>query len=141
MPTGVPEEVYDEVYRLAMLITESVAEADEEAEEFYYEQIRSYCLNEIDSGRELAFLWETLGDFTRDHETAMKYYERALEVAERNVAPSHSILISMGERYLQEGRRDLAKEYLTAGLKQAFYAEDGEMIARADEALHRLSDN
>ncbi|MGQ0657100.1 MAG: hypothetical protein ACT4NU_03240 [Chromatiales bacterium] len=134
-----PEEVYEEVYRLATLIAQAVSEADDEAEEFYYEQLRDYCLKEIDADRELPFLWETLGDFTREHRTAMRYYERALEVAERDSAPSHSILIAMGERYVLDGNRTLGREYLEAGFRQAFSVGDAEMSARADNALHRLT--
>lgn len=138
MPRGVSEEVYQEVYRLAMLIAQAVSEADDDAEEFYYERLQDYCQIEFEAGGERAFLWETLGDFSRDHGTAMEYYRRALAIAEREGSPSHGILIAMGERHVLNGDRTLGREYLQAGLKQAFAFGDADMISRADEALYRL---
>ncbi len=138
MPRGVSEEVYQEVYRLAMLIAQAVSEADDDAEELYYEQLRAYCQIEFDAGREGAFLWQTLGDFTRDHGTAMEYYGQALAIAEREGLPSHGILIAMGERHVLNGNRTVGREYLQAALKQAFAFGDTDMISRADDALYRL---
>ena len=136
----VPQDIYDEIYRLASQLKDIAMEGNPETTSAYYEQLKDYCMEQVDQGNEYAFIWEMLGDFTDDFDGAIKYYERALEVCKRDDEPDYSVLIAIGERYLDDGQKDAARAYLTAGLKKAFAESDEDMILRADDLLNELAD-
>lgn len=139
MDADIPQEIYDELLRLATQLKEVAMEGNPETTAEHYEQLKDYCLAQIDEDRDYAFIWETLGDFTDDFDGAVKYYERALEISARDGEPDYSVLIALGERYLDNGQKDMARSYLSAGLKKAFSENDEEMILRADDLLNELS--
>ena len=140
MDAQVPQEIYDEILRLATQLKDVAMEGNPETAAAYYEQLKDYCFEQIDQGQEYAFIWEMLGDFTDDMDGALKYYERAMEICQRDGEPDYSVLIAIGERYLDNGQNEMARSYLTAGLKKAFAENDEDMILRADDLLNEMAE-
>ncbi|HTT08526.1 MAG TPA: hypothetical protein VMH34_07030 [Gammaproteobacteria bacterium] len=138
MPEPLPQYIHDRIFDLATAMKDASERGDPAMTEECYEEMRDYCLALIDEGRECAFLWETLGDFTREDDQALQFYERALSCAEHDKEAVHDILIAMGERYSDKKSYALARELLSRGLRLAFAAGDTDMAARADVLLGEL---
>ncbi|GEM_PF-3279607 len=138
MPQPLPQYVQDRIFDLATAMKDASEQGDAAATAECYEEMRDYCLTLIHEGYECAALWETLGDFTRDDEQALKFYDRALACAGRDKEDIHGILIAMGERHADNRRHELARELLSRGLHLAVAAGDADMVARADVLLSEL---
>lgn len=133
-----PEYIVNRIVTLATEMKDASLAGDADQIDERYEELKDYCFELIDEGKECAIIWETLGDFTREEDAALEYYQQALAVAERDGESTHSVLIAIGERHADSGRVELARDFLGRGLQAAFAAGDPEMVARADTLLSEL---
>jgi hypothetical protein len=135
---ALPDYIVNRLVELATDLKDASLGDDPVLAEECYEELKDYCFDLINEGKECALVWETLGDFTRDGDSALEYYAQALAVADRDGEPTHSILIAIGERHSDSGRLDLARDFLGRGLHGATVAGDQDMLVRADILLAEL---
>lgn len=138
MRDPLPSYVHERLYDLAESMKDAHESATPEELEECYDELRGYCMALINEGMECALLWEVLGDFTRDDERALKFYECGLAAAEGDEEPVYSILVGMGERHANRELYGEARELLSRGLQLAVAAGDSAMATRADVLLSEL---
>ncbi len=107
---ALPQDVYDEVLRRSVALTNLRLQHDEQAQQETYIALRAFCEDTARSGRDHPFLWETLADFSRDAREAIALYLRALALAAQ-LAPGDvdgSTHFALALRYQDVGESDLA---------------------------------
>jgi tetratricopeptide (TPR) repeat protein len=134
----IPEDIYDQVAELVHDIVDATYAEDSELIAKSYEALRSYCVKQMMRGKNHPFLPETLADFTEDHESAIRLYKQALELAERTQNQTHTILLSLAERYRDLGLTSEEKTCLEAAYQDAVSMGDGEDIEKAAALLNEF---
>lgn len=108
-----PPDIHEHVLDLcAELVNASIA-GDVAGQWRIYNELAAYGDAVAAQGRDHAFLWETLGDFTADHRAALQHYSRALELAERHAATEYeaSVCLAMARRHADLDERGEASAY------------------------------
>lgn len=113
---ALPQDVYDEVLRRSVVLTNLRLQHDENAQQEAYIALRAFCEDTARSGRDHPFLWETLADFSRDAREAIALYLRSLALAAQ-LAPEGvdgSTHFALAMRYQDIGASDLAYQHALA---------------------------
>jgi tetratricopeptide (TPR) repeat protein len=131
----ISEGIYDQVMELVHDIVDATYAEDSGLIAKTHEALRRYCVKQMMRGENHPFIPETLADFTEDHETAIRLYKQALELAERTQNQTHSILLSLAERYRELGLASEEKTCLEAAYKDAVSMGDEEDIEKAETLL------
>jgi hypothetical protein len=133
----IPDDMYETVFGLATELVNASEAADKKSHWRLYTELREYCEPESRSGREHPFLWETLGDFTTDDQTAIDLYMKALERARSAGYQDYeaSILFALAERYSAIGDGALAYKYALEANEKAEVLDDLDLRRSISEFL------
>lgn len=134
-------DIYAHVSHLAIEITNATVADDTALAESLYQRLHLYHEEQLANGRNHPFILETLADYTHDHAQAVRYYEQALTMSRRMTTdePTHSILISIGERLLELDRPEQAEAFLHDGRAEALQRSQMDWVKQVDELLAKLT--
>ena len=133
----IPSDIYAHVGELAADITNATLADDHALVESLYKRLLTYHEEQLAAGRSHPFLVETLADYTDDATHALRYYEQALAMSRLipSDEPTQTILISIGTRLLDLGRREQAEAFIREGRTEAVRHADTDSIEDADRLL------
>ncbi|MCD6048697.1 MAG: hypothetical protein K0Q55_100 [Verrucomicrobia bacterium] len=136
----IPPDIYEHVSQLAFDITNATLADDHALAESLYQRLHLYHEEQLATGRSHPFILETLADYTDDPAPALRYYEKALEMSRLMTSdePTHTILISIGERLLELKRAEQAEAFIRDGRTEAQRRGELEWVKEADELLTKL---
>lgn len=139
----IPDDIYFRVLDLATSLVNSSESFDRKTHWSQYNDLREICETETALGRAHPFLFETLADFTDDHQIAIGLYRKGLEVATEPEAVAYraSIQFAMAERYKDMGDAQLAYEYALRANEAAKALDDLELRKEISEFLLHESKN
>lgn len=129
------EDINPRLDKLAREICEASAMEDELLEQLRYQDLLDYYQETIGYGYWHPALTESIADFTSDAATAVRYYQLALDQAQKLEDSTYSILICMAERLFELRQKEQAEACLRDGRTEALHRGDGEYVRRADEVL------
>jgi hypothetical protein len=134
----IPTDIYAHIRELAADITNAVLADDDALAASLYQRLLAYHNEELASGQSHPFLVETLADYTDDPAQAIHYYELALAMSRQmgSDEPTHTILIHIGARLIEMGRREQAEAFIRDGRAEAVRRADSDSIEDADRLLH-----
>lgn len=110
----------------------------EEAKKYYFQSLR--IAKENGFSNHLAFDANKLGDIYLDqknYDEALKLFEEGLSYAEEDRSAA-SLLLSMGELYLEKGQLKKSETYSRKGLERALKSHDSNMLQRSYDNLYQL---
>ena len=133
----IPPDIYERVGELAAAITNATLADDRALAESLYQRLHHYHKEQLAAGRSHPFIAETLADYTDDPTQAIHYYEQALTISRHMTSeePTHTILIGIGERLVEMGRREQAEAFIRDGRAEALRRGDISWIENADKLL------
>jgi len=132
------------LYTKVLALAKGLMEAAEKNNEpfFYrqYDQLKVLCEENEKGRKNHPVQWETLADFTEETEDAIRYYDKALELAEGISAHDYiaSICCSKATMLRECGEREKALEAVLYAEEHALKEDDKELkeeIAALIEAL------
>ena len=135
--SSIPPDIYEHVFELVADITNATLANDVALAESLYLRLRLYHEEQLAAGRSHPFILETLADYTDETEQSVRYYEQALAMSRRMTTdePTHTILIGIGERLIETGRREQAEAFIRDGRAEAVRRGDVYWIKDADRIL------
>jgi hypothetical protein len=136
----IPKAVYERVLQLAIDIVNGTHDRRSTEAINAYRRMRRYCLANLRPELCRAFLLETLADFTTSRSLSISYYRRALRFARTDGDQCHTILVALGERYLEGHQRRSAVRCFTEALGDARRCRDTENIRAASVLLKETRD-
>lgn len=110
----------------------------EEAKNYYFRSLK--IAKENDFSDHLAFDANKIGDIYLDqknYDEALKLFEEGLFYAKEDRSTT-SLLLSMGELYLEKGMLEKSESYSRKGLERALKSDDSGMLQRSYDNLYRL---
>jgi len=130
-------DIYEHVHELATDITNATLADDRALAESLYQRLLAYHQEQLAAGRSHPFLIETLADYTDDASQALHYYEQALTMSHQMASdePTHTILIGIGTKMLEMGRREQAEAFIRDGRIEAVRRADSNSIIEADKTI------
>lgn len=133
----IPPDVHERVVELSADITNATLADDDALRQSLYQQLLVYYIELTNEGRCHPFVVEILADYTDDVAESLRYYDQALEMSRQMTSdePTQTILICIGERLLEMGRREQAEAYLHEGRAEAVRRSDSFWIKEADRLL------
>jgi hypothetical protein len=134
---SIPPDIYERVSELALSITNATMADDDALCKSFYQQLLDYSSEQSLAGRSHPFLLETLADYTDDPAQALGFYKQALALSRHMTSdePTQTILIGIGARLIELGRREQAEAYLRDGRAEAVKRTDTFGIEEADRLL------
>jgi hypothetical protein len=135
--SAIPSDIYKHVVELAAEITNATMADDDALADSLYQRLRVYHEEQLAAGGSHPFIIETLADYTDDPAHALGYYEQALAMSRQMTGdePTHTIIICLGERLIELGRREQAEAFIRDGLAEAIRRGDRDWIQNANELL------
>jgi len=136
--SGLPRDVYDRVHQYAVDIVNASARDDRRTVAAAFRRLRQYYLRQEARGLRHPFLPETVGDFAEDAGTRVQLYRHALDLARQRRLPQQTILLALGEVYLDMSCVGRARRCLVAAKAHARVNSDGDTVGRARQLLGQI---
>ena len=138
----IPPDVREQVQEFALEHTNAFLADDHSLAASLYERFLAYHEEQLAVGRSHPFIVETLADYTQDHAQSVRYYKQALTMSRQMASdePTHTILIGIGARLIELGRREQAEAFIRDGRAEAVRREDSFFIEEADRLLNETAD-
>lgn len=130
-------EVHQHVLDLAAELTNATLADDVRETWRLHSMLVSYCSAVAREGRDHAFLWETVGDFTTNDHQAVEYYLRALALSVRDGEAEYeaSICLQLARRYVELADAESARIYARRADNIARQLDDLELRLNISEFL------
>ncbi len=137
----IPDDIYFRILDIATNLVNSSESLDMRSNKSQYEELRELCEAETASGRAHPFLFETLADFTGNHQIAISLYRKGLEISSGPEASAYraSIQLAMAERFKDMGEAQLAYNYAQRANEEAKTLDDLELRKEIGEFRKRSS--
>ncbi len=133
--SSIPRDTYERVLQLACDIVNASATNDRAASKAALQRLRRYWQRQEAIGRCHPFLPETVADMSGTPRGRIALYRYALRLARRINEQRYTILLSLGEVYLERGDRAAATRCFRAAHDNALLHGNREAIADARRAL------
>ena len=137
----IPADIYERVQDAMLAIVKASQAGDDVLWASHYEQLREFCEQQSVAGRGSGFMWEALADVTEDSTERLTYYERSLALARRNSEPTHTVLLAIGQHYVEAGDWLRAKPLLIAARQRAITFGDADTEGEAASLLLQVPTN
>lgn len=133
-------KLYKSIYKLAEELLEADRIGDQPAFNAFYTELQAVCNDNENTDKDHPEQWETLADFTADHNEALVRYEKALTKATAMNSKDHlsSIGFSMAVIQIELGQTEAAIQSLQSAKISANKIEDKELKAEIDALLASL---
>ena len=139
--SSIPRDIYQRVLQYALDMVNASGRNDTIAGKAAYRRLRRYWRAQEAKGRFHPFIPETVADFTDRVASRVKLYHHALRLARRMHEQEHTILLALGEQYLQSGNVRAARRCLIAAEADAIRHRDREDARSARKLLKQAPPN
>lgn len=132
--------LYDIVHGLALDMANASASGNEQTGSDAYDVLKELCKNEEGGELDHPLQWEALGDFSENHEEALRAYKKGLSCASKLDLPEYSasIKFALAESYFEQNDLDKAQELATEASSEADSTNDNELKVAINELLNEL---
>lgn len=138
--SSIPPDIYERVHELSVAIVNASQADDVALDASLRQQMQSFFQEQIDLGRSHPFLTEAMADYTENSAEATRLYLLALTQARSFPDElTHTKMISLAERLVEQNRREEAEGFLRDGRAEAVRRNDVFWIQEADRLLAQLS--